>query len=209
MQINAVERPQIWPQWGAEASDLRDICILWLDCSSVKWEPGRLWRRVIIYILAKLAENQHKKWHFTSYTCSCLHWYPHSAISAWGWVPIPLRAPPWWLTAGGEMPGWAREGRELRARDPSCQRQKFCWWIWVCLWAEVGQDPPLIITRADVNPQTATAVVAIKSSKTRFILCTKDISACSSNAGLRLTCLWESSPPCPFVGMRWTQRHPF
>ena len=84
VQINAVERPQIWSQWGAEASDLHDICILWLDCSSVKWEPGRLWRRVIIYNLAKLAENQHKKWQFTSYTCSCLHWYSHCAVSACG-----------------------------------------------------------------------------------------------------------------------------
>lgn len=127
VQINAVERPQIRPQWGAEAGDLRDICILWLDCSSVKWEPERLWSKVIIYILARLAEKQHKKWHFTSYTRSCLHWYPHSVVPAWGWVLIPLRAPPQQLTAGNRMPGWTRAGREVSARDPSWQRQKFCW----------------------------------------------------------------------------------
>lgn len=207
VQINAVERPQIRPQWGAEAGDLRDICILWLDCSSAKWEPERLWSKVIIYILARLAEKQKMAFHFLHTLLPAL--VPPLCGPCLGVGSYPTEAPPQQLTAGDGMPGWARAGKEVSAKDPSWQRQKFCWWVWACLCAEVGQDPLLTITGADVNLQAATAAVAIKSSEDRFILCTKDISACSSSTGIHLICLRESSPPCHFPGMRWMQGHSF
>lgn len=166
LQINVVERPQIWLQWGAEASDLRDICISWLDCTSVNWEPGRLWRRVVI-------SGRKSRWKMTFHSSTCLHWRPHS--TAWGWVPTLMRPP---RTDHRDRSWVSREGGGCQG--PSWPRLKFCRWIWAFLCAEAGEDPPSTMAGADVNPPTAAAAVAIKSSENRLVLCTEVIPACSS-----------------------------